>query len=354
MWRRARRHLRPKRRPRPRPDSDAARAGRRAPPAARQRPAHADRPGGRGGRRLGRAPHRRAHRLRRGCGVSMAGPANRAVAGRRRAAQGISRPAHRRAQLSEGDPEGLAEDHVQDGHLDRIQLSRRADLRVPGVARRGRQTLLRRNPEPYRRARLRRARAARARAARRGVRVRPGEAARLWIGALPPRRRAPRLGASGDPRHAQGSRQRAVRRLGRVPPLDAASGTTGRPARSARDPACRARRAARRGRALDRHRDTLRVYGHVARSAQSRGTRNVGRGHESPGRTVQFRRRWRGPVVLRTARRRRSPRQQDQTGRLSSLRRQRTLPGSRRRDGDQDGSGQQAWRRRSAAGPQGD
>ena len=60
------------------------------------------------------------------------------------------------------------------------------------------------------------------------------------------------------------------------------------------------------------------------------------------------------PAVLRAAATTAIGRQQDQTGRFGALRRQRALPGPRRGDGDQDGPGQQARRRRPAAGAQGD
>ena len=120
--------LGPRRRSRPRADSEPARDGRRAPSPRPRGNAHALRADRRNRRRARSAPLRAAARLRRRRGQSVPGvrDARRhdppADPGRRHARAGREE-LHPRAQ--QGHPQG----DVQDGHLDAPELLRRADLR---------------------------------------------------------------------------------------------------------------------------------------------------------------------------------------------------------------------------------
>ena len=111
--------------------------------------------------------------------------------------------------------------------------------------------------------------------------------------------------------------------------------------------------AAGRGRAGRRDRQALRHRRDELRLDQPRGAHHAGRRHEPHRRQLEHRRGRRGVRPLRAAAERRFHALGDQAGRLGPLRRDRRVPGQRRRHPDQDGPGRQARRGRPAARPQG-
>ena len=121
--------LRPRRRPRPRADPVAAGRRRRAPPPRAR--GHA--PAGRPRRRVGRAargpPLRAADRLRRrGVNPYLALESLRELRADGAAAGGVT-PTRPQRYVIKAHRQGPAEDDLEDGHLDRPVLPRRADLR---------------------------------------------------------------------------------------------------------------------------------------------------------------------------------------------------------------------------------
>ena len=74
---------------------------------------------------------------------------------------------------------------------------------------------------------------------------------------------------------------------------------------------------------------------------------------EPARRALEHRRGRRGPRPVRPRRERRPAAQRDQAGRVGALRRDERVPRQRRRPADQDGAGRQAGRGRRAPGPQG-
>ena len=103
---------------RPRADPVAAAARRGAPPPDPREDPHQGRPRRRGRRRARGAPRRAAHRLRRLRGQPVPGDGDRRGPGpARRHHRG--HPGEGRRQPDQGARQGRAEDHVEDGHLDR-------------------------------------------------------------------------------------------------------------------------------------------------------------------------------------------------------------------------------------------
>ena len=126
-----RRAVRPRLRRRARADPVAAAHRRGAPPPRSASKTRTQVGAGRRGRRRPRgAPRRAAHRLRRGRGQPVPGDGD---ASRTWSAHGVHRRRHAREgrsrNLHQGARQGRAQGHVQDGHLDRRVLPRRAGLR---------------------------------------------------------------------------------------------------------------------------------------------------------------------------------------------------------------------------------
>ena len=124
-----RRAVRPRLRPRPRADPVAAAHLGRAPPPDPGEDPHPGRPARRGRRRPRGAPRRAAHRLRRGGGQPLPGDG----VGRGPRPLGPARPGvtpeKAVAQPDQGARQGRPQGDVQDGHLDRRLLPRRAGVR---------------------------------------------------------------------------------------------------------------------------------------------------------------------------------------------------------------------------------
>ena len=240
------------------------------------------------------------------------------------------------------DPEG----DVQDGHLRRLLLPRRADLRGAGYLRRGHRSLVPRHHLAHRRYRLRGHRArypGPPRARLPGC----GDAARRLV-QVPPRRRLPRLRAEGLARAAQGGAGRrrpggvpGVQRPGARAPAHGAARRPRLPVRPRPD-RCLARRADRPGDA------TLQHGRHVARRAQPRGPRGHRARDEHPRWPLQHRRRRRGPAALQPGRRHARRQLQGQAGGVRALRRDARLPRLGGGAGDQDRAGLEARRGRAA------
>ena len=164
--------LRPQGRARARADPVAARDVRSAQPPRPRRHATPGRHRRRVRRAAQRAQHRDARRLRRRRGEPVSDA--RDARGARRARLARQRDVARRGTgaRDEGHREGPAQDDVEDGHLDRAVVLRRADLRGRRPLARARRAALHRHGDAHRRrgpARHRRglARAARARVPRR-------------------------------------------------------------------------------------------------------------------------------------------------------------------------------------------
>ena len=153
--------------------------------------------------------------------------------------------------------------------------------------------------------------------------------ARQFAGALP--------GVCQDP-------QRAVRAAVDLARPVQDQGSRGREAQA---------RAARRSRARQGHRKTLRHRSDVVRLDFARGAHHACDRHEPDRRQVQHRRRRRGKRSLQADGEWRFDALGDQAGRLRPLRRHHGISCQFRHDADQDGAGREARRRRTTARPQG-
>jgi hypothetical protein len=272
---------------------------RRRPPSPRaRRTAVRLQPAGGNRHRARSAPVRLPDRLRRHRDLSVPGLRVPQRPGAQRPAQGRARerpPA--RAQLPARHPQGLVQDHVEDGHLDDRELPRRGPVRDRRAARRGRGAVLpgQRFAHPGRRLHrpeVRRHDPGPARleyALRRGA----GRAAalRAW-------RRVPRL-QPGCHRHAAG--RGAERQLRRVPGIRAArerAPRDGHP-RPAHDQAARSADPARRGRAGGGAVQALRLGWHEPRRVVPGSARGARHRHEPSRRALELRRGRRGQGALR-------------------------------------------------------
>ena len=256
-------------------------------------------------------------------------------------------PSRDRPQLPARHPQGPAQDHLEDGHLDDRRLSRRATVRDRRPGRTKSSTCV----FPARR----RASAAPASTRSKANTVRSSAAARDPNYALPP---GGLLHALPEGEYHMynpavvGSLQAAVR-TGDVnlykTYADAVNNRAPSALRDLMEVALAARAdSARRSRADRGDPQALRFGRHVARRAVARGARSAGDGDEPARRAQQFRRRRRRSGALRHR-----AHVEDQAGRLGPLRRHAGIPGQRRSAADQDRAGRQARRRRPAAGPQG-
>ncbi len=256
-----------------------------------------------------------------------------------------------RRALPGGHRPGPAEDHVQDGHLGDLVLSRRAELRGRGPQPRDGRRVLPRHGEPH--LRHRRARPAapdRARPCPRLPRRRGAADRRLLQGAA--LRRGPCLGGEGHAHAAGRLRPRRLQAVEAVLEGDAVA-PADQPARPAglhlqADPGC----ARRRG---EHHVDpqALRHPRHVARRARAGGAQDAEHRDEPDRREVRFGRGRRGSGAFPADAERRQRVRQDQAGRVRPLRRHRRVPEPVRGARDQGRAGRQARRGRPASRHQG-
>ena len=212
--------LRPRLQRRPGADPVAAAHRGRAPAPGPGADPHPGRAGG-GVRRLPRgAPRRRADRLRRRRGEPVPGVRDRRGPDRHRPA-GRHGVAERGPQLRQGARQGRPEDHVQDGHLDRLVVLRRPGLRGRRPGQPAAAALFRRHLRADRRRRAGRDPRRGQGAAREGVPAQPGRAhpppprGRRRVPVAPRGRAAPVQPGDGVPAAARHPQQ-AVRRLQEV------------------------------------------------------------------------------------------------------------------------------------------
>ena len=349
------RPLRPRLDARPGPDPVAAAHRRPAPAPDLRADAYPGKPDRRVGRLPRGAPRGGAARVRRIGDQPVPG-----VRDRRGPDPGGHHHRHRArqggAQLRQGARQGRPEDHVEDGHLDRLVLRRCPGVRGGRTRARVRAAVLHRHLVEDRRHQPRRGARGGQGKARQGVpgqrrRARPPAArGRRRVPVAPRGRTAPVQPADGVPppaRHPQPPVRRlpAVHRRGR--PARDRGRLAARPVRAAhRAPAAG---AARRGRAGQRDRQAVRHRRHVVRvdlGGVARGARDR---DEPPRRQVEHRRGRRG----RRAALRPGPAVRRQAGCQRPVRRHHRVPGARRRHPDQDGAGRQARRGRPATREQG-
>ena len=333
------------RRTRARADSDAARRRRRPRPARRRGAADVRDPRGRERRAARGAPPRVPAGLRRRGDLPAARASDGGSPGRRGQARlGPALAGRGAGPLPPGGRGRCPQGHVQDGHLRRRQLLRRAAVRHRRPCARGRRALLRGHELVRRRPRLRRAGAGSPRAARPCM-VGRRAPRKPRLRQVPQGRRAPRdrpRGRRGAPRDGRRARaaqgrsrrgHRALRALRRARQRPRAARAAG-PARARAD---RRGRAARRGRARGVDRAALFQRGHVPRLPVCRGARDGGDRVQPAGRTGELRRGRRGPGPL--PRRAQLP---DQAGRVGPLRGHARVRRVRRRAADQDRAGLEA------------
>ncbi len=355
------RAVRPRLRRRERADPVVAPHLRGAPPPHPREDPHARRPRGRDRRRPRGAPHGAARRVRRGRDQPV--PRVRVDRGPHR--RGAARPhGHgpqgRDQELHQGRGQGRAQGDVEDGHLHRRLLLRRAGVRghrsEPGAGRR----VLHRHRVAPRRHRPRRARDRSGQSSRDRVRrtshragpPRPRARRRVPVaarGRVPPLQPRDRLQAAARDARRSLRRLQGVHRAGRLA-VDQARHAA-RPVRAA--PGRAGAGADRRGRAHRVDRQALRHRRDVVRLHLQGSARDPRHRDEPHRRQVQHRRGRRRRRSLHPRRQRRPAPLGDQAGGVGSLRRHVRVPGQRRRPADQDGPGRQAGRGRSAAGVEG-
>ncbi len=149
-------------------------------------------------------------------------------------------------------------------------------------------------------------------------------------------------------------------RAGQYPALQGVLEPGGRPGSQARH-AARALRiqdhrrvdSHRGGRARRVDRQALFDRGHVVRIDQPGSARDAGHRHEPHGRALELGRGRRGFRPVSEGPERRLAAQRGQAGGVGTLWRDQRVPRQRERSADQDGTGGQAWRGRSASRPQG-
>ena len=289
--------------------------------------------------------------------VPGAGDAARAARGRRARRADARRGA---PALRQGDRQGPAEGLLEDGHLDRAELPRRADLR----GRRARAAAGRPLLHRHRLAR-RRPRAARHRRRDRRARTRarfPPAAQATSPSSTPAASTSSGRAASTTP----GTRTRSCACSGRCATTTHATlrGLRRRPRRRDRAPArrcaaCSSSCPAAEPMPLEEVEPSSEIVKRFATGAMSLGSispggaRDAGHRDEPPRRALQHRRGRRGRGALGPRPGRRPAALGDQAGGVGALRRDRAVPGRRRPAADQDGPGREARRGRPAAGPQG-
>ena len=348
----------------PRADPFPARDRRRAPPPRAGGAPHRDGAHRRVRRGEGGPPLQHPRRLRSGGGEPLARLRDPGLARPREAAQRSLRGA--RGPLHQGDRQGPAQGHGQDGDLDLPVVLRGADLRRGGALEPVRGQVLHRDRDPGRGNRHRGDRRRRDAAPRGGV----GRRAPVPRCARPRRRlrvpgagRGPHVDAAvGREAPARGSR-RALRHLpGILRPHQRAERAAPHPARALRVPVPgrrqRQRRRWRRGSsrrsgARRLHRQAVLDRRDVVRVDLVRGAHQPRDRDEPDRRAVEHRRRGRAVGPVPAAPERRFHAFGDQAGGVRALRGDHRVPRQRRRAPDQDRAGREAGRGRAASRAQG-